>query len=65
MAATRLPDGSVVMQPSGQRAIPSGGRPGKRSPAVAVGPGGGGNKNGRVGVTSRQPGRGAVSKNGF
>lgn len=63
--ATVLPDGSVVGNPPGKRAIPSSGRPAKRVPAVTVGPGPGGNKNGRVGVITRQPGRAAVSKSGY
>ena len=64
MSATRLPDGSVVIQPSGQRPIP-GGNPAKRAPTVAAGTGGGGNKGGRVGVTTKQPGRAAVSKTAY
>jgi hypothetical protein len=64
MSATRLPDGSVVMRPSGQRAVnPRGGAP-KAVPAVTKGPGPGASGK-RVGVKTRQPGRVATPVNAY
>lgn len=64
MSATRLPDGTVVMRPSGQRGYPVRGGTGKRAPAMAVG-GGSGARGARVGVTSKQPGRAAAGKTAY
>lgn len=65
MSATRLPDGSVVMRPSGQRPYPIKGGPlGKRVPAVTAG-GGPGAKGSRVGVKTNQPGRVATPANAY
>lgn len=61
MAATRLPDGSVVMQPSGQRAYPTGGGTGVTRPAQAKG--GSGGKGSAV--PKKQAGRTAVSKTAY
>lgn len=66
MSATKLPDGSVVMRPSGQRAVnPVGSGTTVAKPAVAKGGGSGTNKGGRVGVTSKQPGRAAANKDAY
>lgn len=65
MAATRLPDGSVVMRPSGQRGYPSrSGGTGKRVPGVAAG-GGKGASGSRVGIKTNQPGRKAAGRNAY
>lgn len=56
MAATRLPDGSVVMRPSGQRAIPSSGGTGVTIPSVAKGAGSGRGGRGAA-IRGKQPGR--------
>ena len=65
MAATRLPDGSVVARPSGQRAYPTG----KSGATVARAPGtrAGAGPSARVGgaVRSNQPGRTAVSRDAY
>lgn len=57
MAATRLPDGSVVMRPSGQRAVvPKGNGTAQTVPSVAKGAGSG--RGGRAAaVRGKQPGR--------
>lgn len=64
MAATRLPDGSVVVRPPGSRGYPVRGGTGKRVPSVAAG-GGSGARGSRVGVTSKQPGRGAAGTSAY
>lgn len=64
MAATRLPDGTVVVRPSGSRGYPVGGGTTKRVPSVAAG-GGPGAKGKRVGVTSKQPGRRAAGGSAY
>jgi hypothetical protein len=65
MSATRLPDGSVVMRPSGQRAVtPKGGGTAVARPAVARG-GGSGAGGKAAGVRAPQPGRGAAPKNAY
>ena len=64
MAATRLPDGSVVMRPPGGRGYPVRGGTGKRVPGVAAG-GGSGARGSRVGVTSKQPGRVAAGRSSY
>lgn len=61
MAATRLPDGSVVMQPSGQRAYPTGGGTGVTRPSQAKGSSGGKG----AAVPSKQAGRVATGKNAY
>lgn len=65
--ATRLPDGSVVLQVPGKRAYPVRTGPGSkvRVPAVTVGKGSGGNAGKRIGITTNQPGRRAVSKDAY
>lgn len=63
--ATQLPDGTVVMRPPGGRGYPTrGGGTAKRSPAMAVG-GGSGARGSRVGVTSKQPGRGGAATSAY
>lgn len=64
MAATRLPDGSVVMHPPGQRAYPVGGGTAVKRPNVAAG-GGPGARGKRVGVSTKQPGRQAAPKSAY
>lgn len=68
MAATLLPDGSVVMRPSGQRPYPatppSAGR--ARSPMQAAGGGpGAGGVSYTVNRSTKQPGRRAASLNAY
>jgi hypothetical protein len=62
MSATRLPDGSVVMRPSGQRAVtPKGSGTGIVRPSAAkAGPGGK-----AAGVRGKQPGRGGAGRNAY
>jgi hypothetical protein len=58
MSSTRLPDGSVVMRPSGQRAVsPVGTGQGKITPVAARGAGSGRGSLTSVNGSSRQPGR--------
>lgn len=64
MSATRLPDGSVVMRPSGSRGYPVRGGGGKRVPGVAAG-GGKGASGSRVGLKTNQPGRKAAGRNAY
>ena len=62
MSATRLPDGSVVMRPSGQRAVvPRGSGTAIHRPAVAQGAGAGAGSM----LTSKLKGRVAVGKNAY
>ena len=63
MAATRLPDGSVVMRPPGQRAVvPKGNGTVISRPAVAKGAGGGAAANL---LTPKLRGRAAVSRDAY
>jgi len=64
MAATRLPDGSVVTRVTGQRGYPVRGGTGKRVPGVAAG-GGKGASGSRVGIKTNQPGRKAAGRNAY
>jgi hypothetical protein len=61
MAATKLPDGSVVMRPSGQRAYPTGGGTTVTRPAQAKG----GTAKRAAAVRVPQPGRKAVSRDAY
>jgi hypothetical protein len=65
MAGTQLPDGSVVMQPSGQRPYPVGGGTAISHPAVAKGAGRGRSGLTAVNGSSRQPGRAAATSNAY
>lgn len=65
MAATQLPDGSVVMQPPGQRPYPVGAVPGVTKPAQAKGAGRGSSSLITVNKSTTQRGRAPVSKNAF
>jgi len=64
MAATRLPDGSVVMRPSGQRAVTPSGNGTKQTLAPLAKGAGAGRGAGLTSIngTNKQPGRVAVSR---
>jgi hypothetical protein len=62
MAATRLPDGSVVMRPSGQRAVtPKGNGTAITRPVQAKGAGPGAGSL----LTPKMKGRSAVGRNAY
>lgn len=65
MAATQLPDGSVVMQPPGQRPYPVGGGTGVTRPAQAKTAGKGASSLITVNGSTTQRGRAPVSTNAF